>query len=39
VRPFAGVLTVIAWPLLILKMSGFKRRIARELAHGKRSTR
>jgi hypothetical protein len=31
VRPFAGLLTVAAWPLLILKMWGFKRRIAREL--------
>ena len=31
VRPFAGLLTVAAWPLLMLKMWGFKRRIAREL--------
>jgi hypothetical protein len=31
IRPFTGLLTMVAWPLLILKMRGFKRRIAREL--------
>jgi hypothetical protein len=31
-RPFAATLTVAAWPLLMIKMWGFKRRISRELA-------
>jgi hypothetical protein len=31
VRPFSGLLTVLAWPLLILKVWGFKRRITREV--------